>query len=63
MSDSRGRDDEVGGAATGKYAMTAGADRTVRLWNPTKDGDVAGQALLIKTYEGPHGYEVLDVAM
>lgn len=35
--------------------MTAGQDRSVRLWNPHK-------GLLIKVYKG-HGQEVLDVAM
>lgn len=33
--------------------MTAGADKSVKLWNPHK-------SVLLKTYLG-HGYEVLDV--
>lgn len=44
--------------------MTCGQDRTIRLWNPHRDGVKAeGEALLIKTYQGRHGYDVLDVAM
>lgn len=44
--------------------MTCGQDRTVRLWNPHRDGlEAAGDALLVKTYEGRHGYDVQDVAM
>ena len=37
----------------GNYCMTAGQDKSVKLWNPNK-----GRPL--KTYSG-HGYEVLDV--
>lgn len=40
---------------TGQYCVSAGADRTVCLWNPKKQ-------LLIKSYTG-HGYEVADVAV
>ena len=36
----------------GNYCMTAGQDKSVKLWNPNK-----GRAL--KTYSG-HGYEVMD---
>ncbi|KAL7420981.1 hypothetical protein Q5752_003865 [Cryptotrichosporon argae] len=36
-----------------KYALTGGADRTIRLWN-------AGAGKEIKTYKG-HGYEVLGL--
>lgn len=36
----------------GNYALTCGADKTIKLWNPHK-------GTLIKTYTG-HGYEVLD---
>lgn len=44
--------------------MTCGQDRTVRLWNPHRDGlEAKGEALLVKTYEGRHGYDVQDVAM
>ncbi|CAN0300228.1 unnamed protein product [Ectocarpus sp. 12 AP-2014] len=56
----------------GKYCLVAGQDRTVRLYNPhradpdkegtTKAGELE-QALLVKSYAGPHGYEVLDVAV
>ena len=38
-----------------KYALTAGQDRTVRLWN-------AGTGAEIKTYAA-HGYEVLGLAV
>ena len=46
--------------------MTAGNDRTVRLWNPHRDSDLeatAGYALLIKTYAGVHSHAVHDIAM
>lgn len=36
----------------GEYCLTAGSDKTVRLWNPHK-GTMIGQ------YKG-HGYEVYD---
>ncbi|TYZ58564.1 hypothetical protein PybrP1_007282 [[Pythium] brassicae (nom. inval.)] len=50
--------------AKGSYVMTCGQDRSVRLWNPHRDGLVApGEALLVKTYEGRHGYDVQDVAI
>ena len=38
-----------------KYVLTGGADRTVRLWNPST-------ATEIKSYKG-HGYEVLSIAV
>ena len=52
----------------GNYCMTAGDDRSVRLFNPhkvdpSKPGGVSSEALLIKTYSGVHGYEILDVAI
>ncbi|KAF1330213.1 Mitogen-activated protein kinase organizer, partial [Globisporangium splendens] len=48
----------------GTYVMTCGQDKTVRLWNPHRDGlDAQGDALLVKTYEGRHGYDVQDVAI
>lgn len=51
-------------AAKGTYVMTCGQDKTVRLWNPHRDGlEAQGEALLLKTYEGRHGYDVRDVAM
>ncbi|GMF19816.1 unnamed protein product [Phytophthora fragariaefolia] len=51
-------------AAKGTYVMTCGQDKTVKLWNPHRDGgEKAGEALLVKTYEGRHGYDVQDVAM
>ncbi|KAJ8525268.1 hypothetical protein ON010_g15847 [Phytophthora cinnamomi] len=50
--------------STGTYVMTCGQDKTVKLWNPHRDGvDKPNEALLIKTYEGRHGYDVQDVAM
>ncbi|CAM9294107.1 unnamed protein product [Choristocarpus tenellus] len=61
-------------AGDGKYCLTAGQDRTVRLFNPHRtdpdklprkksDGGELEEALLVKTYAGPHGYEILDVAV
>ena len=48
----------------GKYCMTCGHDRTIRLWNPHRSGvERAEEALLIKTYSGPHGKEVRDVCI
>lgn len=48
----------------GSYCMTCSDDKTVRLWNPHKD-DVAteGNALLIKTYSGVHGYQIFDISI
>ena len=40
--------------ATGAYALTAGRDKTVKLWNPYT-------GLCVKTYKG-HGREVHDAA-
>ena len=39
----------------GKYCMSCGHDRTVKLWNPHS-------GLLIQTYKG-HSYEVLDLSI
>ncbi|ETV95255.1 hypothetical protein H310_11160 [Aphanomyces invadans] len=48
----------------GTYCMSCGSDRTIRLWNPHREGtEGTGSALLIKTYRGLHGYEVRDVAI
>ncbi|CAM9982030.1 unnamed protein product [Discosporangium mesarthrocarpum] len=56
----------------GKYCLTAGKDRTIRLFNPHRanpekvsrrdKGDLE-EALLVKSYAGPHGYDILDVAV
>ncbi|KAH8072226.1 hypothetical protein JL720_11268 [Aureococcus anophagefferens] len=46
----------------GTYAVTCGADRSVKLWNPKREAPTTG-ALLIKTYEGPHSKEVSSVAV
>lgn len=56
--------------------MTAGDDKTVRLWNPHKEdlrsqnqnavpvaSSSAPRALCVQTYSGVHGYKVLDVAI
>ncbi len=52
----------------GNYCMTAGDDRSVKLFNPHKDdpSQSAGnrhEALLIKNYTGVHGYQILDVVI
>ncbi|RHX99779.1 hypothetical protein DYB25_010358, partial [Aphanomyces astaci] len=48
----------------GTYCMSCGSDRTIRLWNPHREGtDGPTSALMIKTYKGLHGYEIRDVAM
>ncbi|RHY05263.1 hypothetical protein DYB36_006636 [Aphanomyces astaci] len=44
--------------------MSCGSDRTIRLWNPHREGtDGPTSALMIKTYKGLHGYEIRDVAI
>ena len=44
--------------------MTCGQDKTIKLWNPHRDGvEKPKEALLIKTYKGRHGYDVQDVAL
>lgn len=56
----------------GRYMMTCGNDKTVRLWNPHKADPKEQTApiplglepiLAIKTYAGPHGHEIVDVAI
>jgi mitogen-activated protein kinase organizer 1 len=49
----------------GAFAMSASDDRTVRLWNPHKSDPSKreGEALVIKKYDGVHGYQILDVAI
>ena len=61
----------------GQYCMTASDDRTIKLWNPFKDSileqpstlsntsnkNTINNALLIKSYEGVHGYSILDLAI
>jgi len=50
--------------STGDYAMTASDDRTSILWNPIKeDPSKSGQALLIKSYTGGHGYSIFDLVI
>lgn len=47
----------------GAYCVTAGDDRTVRLWNPHKSTSESDEALLIKAYGGQHAHAILDVAI
>lgn len=49
----------------GNYCMTCSDDRTIKLFNPHKPdpSKSATSALLIKKYEGAHGYSVLDVSI
>mmetsp|Transcript_45063 Transcript_45063/g.141153 ORF Transcript_45063/g.141153 Transcript_45063/m.141153 type:complete len:369 (-) Transcript_45063:204-1310(-) len=48
----------------GGYVMVGSDDRCVRLFNPSRPDPVTPSApLLIKTYDGGHGYGVTDVAI
>lgn len=63
----------------GAYCMTAGEDKTIRLWNPhkadprivlpstsqiaTSSSSGPQQALCVQSYPGIHGYKVLDIAI
>lgn len=63
----------VGGAVNvvkftkdGSYCMSGGDDRAISLFNPHKsDPSITKSdvALLVKSYEGVHGYTVLDLAI
>lgn len=46
----------------GNYCVSCSDDRTIKLWNPHKEDNIKeGNSLLIKTYSGVHGYQVLDI--
>lgn len=49
----------------GNYCITGSDDRTLKLWNPHKRDPSKSEttSLLIKSYEGAHGYSVLDVSI
>jgi mitogen-activated protein kinase organizer 1 len=55
--------------ADGKYLLTGGQDRTVRLWNPARSDSTVDSkspleaAVLIKSYTGTHSYEIRDIAV
>lgn len=42
--------------------MSCGQDRTIKLWNPHRESE-SGKGFLVTTYQGPHGYDVNEVAM
>lgn len=45
----------------GNYCISCSDDRTIKLWNPHRcDPSNDSNGLLIKTYSGVHGYQVLD---
>jgi WD40 repeat protein len=45
----------------GKYVITCGHDKTLRLWNPFRsDPDNEVNALFIKVYEDAHHHEVFS---
>jgi hypothetical protein len=50
--------------ASGEYCITGGQDRIPRLWNPHRidEGDPTS-GTLVKSYPGPHNYEIRDIAM
>ncbi|UKK02499.2 hypothetical protein MACK_002592 [Theileria orientalis] len=56
LNEHRGCINNIKFDSTGVYCMSAANDRTVRLWNPSKN-------LHIKKYFGPHNYEVNDVCL
>jgi mitogen-activated protein kinase organizer 1 len=43
-------------SSTGEYCLTAGTDKTIKLWNPHK-------ASLIKTFGGGHSYDIHALAL
>ncbi len=47
-------------ALAGRFVLTCGQDRTVRLWNPAR-ADASGECAPVHTFEGHHGYELWDV--
>lgn len=49
----------------GNYSMTGSDDRTIKLWNPHKSDPSKSDRspLLIKTYDGAHGYAVLGLSI
>mmetsp|Transcript_12170 Transcript_12170/g.18379 ORF Transcript_12170/g.18379 Transcript_12170/m.18379 type:complete len:320 (-) Transcript_12170:135-1094(-) len=48
----------------GNYCISCSDDRSVKLWNPHRDDPSQhSNALLIKSYSGVHGYQILDVAV
>ena len=57
----------------GKYVVTCGHDKALRLWNPFRVAEnvlhensapaPVEHGLQIKEYSGPHGHEVADVAI
>ena len=58
--------------ADGTYCLTGGDDRTIKLWNPHKADPSAARylaygsddvALMVKSYEGVHGYAVLSLCI
>ncbi|AFZ81053.1 WD domain, G-beta repeat domain-containing protein [Theileria equi strain WA] len=53
--------------SSGVYCMTAGNDRTIRLWNPSKQLHIKkffGKVpILVTCVAGPHNYEVNDVCL
>ncbi len=55
-------------STSGKYCLTGGFDRSVKLWNPYRsepgEEDVeGGSPLLIQTFKGPHGHPVHDLCV
>ena len=49
---------------SGAYCLSCGSDRTICLFNPHRELDEEkGYGMLVKRYEGPHGYPVHDVAV
>mmetsp|Transcript_21295 Transcript_21295/g.39631 ORF Transcript_21295/g.39631 Transcript_21295/m.39631 type:complete len:307 (+) Transcript_21295:217-1137(+) len=45
----------------GKYVLTAGADKSVKLYNPERQE--GSSAFLVHTFDGPHGYGLSDLSV
>lgn len=62
--DNRGGINGVVWNSDGTYILSYGQDRTIRLYNPHReDPSNQDRPLLIKSYQGPHSYEITSVVV